>query len=395
MRFANRFGRLKPYPFARQAEKIAQLEARGVDVIRMDIGSPDQPPAPPILLALEKAARQPESHGYPAFTYGSPSFLHTVADYYRERFRVELDPRREVMALIGSKEGIFHIQQIFLEEGDVALVPDPGYPVYRIAAEWAGAEVWPMPLRAERDFLPDLGSIPAGILRRAKLLWLNYPNNPTGATAEPAFYEEAVDFAKWHNLRICHDAAYCDVAYDGYRPSSILQVPGAKDVAVEFSSLSKTYNMAGWRVGMLAGNEEAVNALRRMKSNVDSGIFPAVLAAGEAALSGSQDWLRTRNDLYAQRRDVILRGLQTIGIEARTPLASLYIWARIPSGRLSEEFAEDILDATGVCFSPGTFFGSEGEGFIRISLGTASERVEEAMRRLAEWSAARPDGLSR
>jgi LL-diaminopimelate aminotransferase len=343
MRYAKRLERLKPYPFARQAEKIAQLKARGVDVIRMDIGSPDQPPAPHIIRALEKAAVQAESHAYPAFTYGSPLFLHAAADYYRERFQVALDPRREVTALIGSKEGIFHMQQIILEEGDVALVPDPGYPVYRIAAEWAGAEVWPMPLRAERDFLPDLGSIPDGILRRAKILWINYPNNPTGATADPDFYEEVVDFAKRHDLLVCHDAAYCDVAFDGYRPSSILQVPGAKEVAVEFSSLSKTYNMAGWRLGMLAGASEAVGALRRAKSNVDSGIFPAVLSAGEAALTGSQDWIRARNELYATRRDVILRGLQAIGIQARKPLASLYIWARIPAGRLSEEFADEIL----------------------------------------------------
>jgi LL-diaminopimelate aminotransferase len=298
---------------------------------------------------------------------------------------VALDPEREVTGLLGSKEGIFHIAQAFLEEGDLALVPDPGYPVYRIAAEWAGAEVAVLPLRKENRFLPDLDSLPAGLLERAKILWLNYPNNPTGAVAGPDFHRKAVAFAHSHNILLIHDAAYCDVSFDGYRPDSILQFEGARDVAVEFNSLSKTYNMAGWRVGMLVGNAEVVQTLRRVKSNVDSGIFPAVTAAAEAALTGDQTWLQARNAMYARRRDVILSGLRRIGMDAPKPSASLYIWAPVPNGRQAEEFADAVLEETGVCFSPGTFFGAEGEGYLRISLGAANDRMEEAMRRLANW----------
>lgn len=385
LRTAKRFSRLQPYPFARQVEKIAALKARGIDVIRMDIGSPDQPPAPHILRALEHAARDPGSHGYPTFIHGSPSFRKAVADYYAKRFRVTIDPEQEATALIGSKEGIFHITQAILEEGDVALVPDPGYPVYRIAAEWAGAEVVSLPLRREQGFLPDLGFIPDDTLKRAKILWLNYPNNPTGAVANPAFYSQMISFAHSHNILLCHDAAYCDVSFDGYRPDSILQYDGSREVAVEFNSLSKSYNMAGWRVGMLVGNAEAVQALRRVKGNVDSGAFPAVMAAAEAALAGDQTWLQPRNAIYAGRRDLILEGLRKIGIHASKPLASLYIWAPVPDGRKAEEFADAILEASGVCFSPGTFFGTEGEGYLRISLGAATDRIKEAMRRLEKW----------
>ncbi len=368
------------------AEKIAGLKARGVDVIRMDIGSPDRPPADHILAAAEKMIRDPDAHGYPAFGYGTPSLLAAVAEYYQNRFHVALDPQRETTALLGSKEGIFHLTQALLEPGDVALVPDPGYPVYRVAAEWAGAEVWILPLRRERNFLPDLDSIPPDILQRARLLWINYPNNPTGAVAGRGFYEAALGFSRRHNILLCHDAAYCDVAFDGYAPMSILEFADAKSAAVEFTSISKTYNMAGWRLGFLSGNAEAVAAVRRVKSNIDSGIYPGITAAGEAALRGDQTWLVERNALYAKRRDLILAGLSSIGIHADPPKASLYIWASVPQGWTAESFADSLLDRTGVCFSPGTFFGGEGEGYVRISLGTPTERVEEAMRRLKKWN---------
>jgi LL-diaminopimelate aminotransferase len=385
MHLSRRVENLKPYPFARMAEKIALLKARGVDVIRMDIGSPDMPPAGHILAAAERAVRDPASHGYPAFGYGTPSLLAAVAEYYQARFRVDLDPQREITALMGSKEGIFHLTQALLEPGDAALVPDPGYPVYRVAAEWAGAEVRTLPLRRGRDFLPDLDAVPPDVLARARLMWINYPNNPTGAVAGRGFYEAALEFARRRNILLCHDAAYCEVAFDGHRPMSIFELPDAKSAAVEFTSVSKTYNMAGWRLGFLSGNADAVAAVRRVKSNVDSGIFPGITAAGEAALRGDQAWLAERNAVYARRRDAILAGLAAAGIRADPPRASLYVWAPVPGGWTAERFADSILEQTGVCFSPGTFFGAEGEGWIRISLGTPTERVEEAMARLKGW----------
>ncbi|MBN2086270.1 MAG: aminotransferase class I/II-fold pyridoxal phosphate-dependent enzyme [Anaerolineales bacterium] len=385
MHLSRRVENLKPYPFARMAEKLAALKARGVDVIRMDIGSPDMLPAEHILAAAEKAVRDTGTHGYPAFGYGTPSLLAAVAEYYGSRFDVALDPKREITALLGSKEGIFHLTQALLQEGDIALVPDPGYPVYRVAAEWARAEVYPLPLRREKAFLPDLDSIPPEILRRARILWLNYPNNPTAAVAGRDFYERAIELARRHHILLCHDAAYCGVAYDGYRPVSILEPAGAREYAVEFSSVSKTYNMAGWRLGFVSGNAEAVLAVRKVKSNIDSGIFPAITAAGEAALRGDQDWLAARNAVYAGRRDRILSGLADIGIKCDSPRASLYIWAPVPKGFTAESFADSVLDQTGVCFAPGTFFGGEGEGYVRISLATPNERVKEAMRRLKQW----------
>jgi LL-diaminopimelate aminotransferase len=370
------------------AETIAALRAHGVDVIRMDIGSPDMPPAEHILAAAEKAIRDPGTHGYPAFGYGTPSLLEAVAEYYQARFGVAIDPNRETTALLGSKEGVFHLSQALLQAGDVALVPDPGYPVYRVAAEWAGAEVYPLPLRRERNFLPNLESVPQKIFDRARLMWINYPNNPTGAVAGREFYQRVLDRTRGRGILLCHDAAYCDVAFDGHRPTSLLELPGARESAVEFTSVSKTYNMAGWRLGFLSGNAEAVAAVRRVKSNIDSGIFAGVTAAGEAALRGDQTWIAGRNAVYARRRDLILRGLQAIDMQADPPHGSLYVWAPVPKGRSSEAFAAVLLKQTGVCFSPGSFFGSEGEGYVRISLATPTDRVEEAMRRLREWKPA-------
>jgi len=385
MHLSQRIQNLKPYPFARTAEKLAALKARGVDVIRMDIGSPDMPPAEHILAAAENAVRDPGTHGYPAFGYGTPSLLAAVADYYKARFEVALDPKREITALLGSKEGIFHLTQALIQEGDVALVPDPGYPVYRVAAEWAGADVHPLPLRREKEFLPDLDSIPQEVLRRARIMWINYPNNPTGAVAGRDFYERALDLARRNNFLLCHDAAYSDVAYDGYRPKSILELDGARGCAVEFNSVSKTYNMAGWRLGFVSGNADAVSAIRKVKSNIDSGIFPAVTAAGEAALRGDQAWIAARNAVYAKRRDRILAGLAGIGIRADSPKASLYIWAPVPDGFTAESFADSLLEQTGVCISPGTFFGREGEGYVRISIATPDERVREALQKIRRW----------
>jgi LL-diaminopimelate aminotransferase len=389
MEISKKVAALKPYPFARQTETIAKLKAAGVDVIRLDIGSPDMPPAPHILEALHQASQKGNMHGYPPGN-GTSSFLEATAEYYRRRFGVELDPQKEVTALIGSKEGIFHLSQAVLDPGSVALVPDPGYPVYRVSAEWAGAEVYALPLRPEHNFLPDLSAIPSDILKRARLLWLNYPNNPTGAIAGQEFLETATRFAREHSLLLCHDAAYCDVAFDGYRPSSILQCKDAKEVAVEFISLSKTYNMAGWRIGMLAGNASAIAALRTVKSNIDSGVFLPMLMAGEAAMQGDQEWIRGRNATYAKRRDMLLPAIRSAGLRAEIPSASLYLWAAIPKGMKSVAYASSLLEATGVCVAPGTFFGAEGEGFLRIALSTSTEQIEEATRRWQEWAGNQP-----
>ncbi|MBN1438943.1 MAG: aminotransferase class I/II-fold pyridoxal phosphate-dependent enzyme [Anaerolineales bacterium] len=386
MHRSRRMRNLKPYPFAKMAEAIASLRARGTEVIRMDIGSPDMPPADHILAAAERAVRDPRLHGYPAFGYGTPSLLEAVSEYYQRRFQVPLDPKREVTALIGSKEGIFHLAQALLEPGDVALIPDPGYPVYRIAVEWAGAEAHLLPLKRENGFLPDWNSIPAEVLARTRMLWLNYPNNPTGAVAGREFYAGALDFARRNGILLCHDAAYCDVAFDGFLPMSVLELPDAKSCAVEFTSVSKTYNMAGWRLGFLSGNSEAVSALRRLKGNVDSGIFPAVAAAGEAALRGDQTWLAARNAIYARRGKRILEGLAAAGLRAEPVRASMYIWASVPRGSTAAAFADAFLRETGVCFAPGTFFGGEGEGYLRISLATPTERVEQAVGRMKEWN---------
>jgi LL-diaminopimelate aminotransferase len=384
MKFASRVDALKPYPFARQAEIISRLREKGVDVIRLDIGSPDLPPAPHIVSALEQSARQAETHGYPPMN-GTTGFLEAASAYYQSRFGVDLNPQSEITTLLGSKEGIFNLSQVMLEPGSVALVPDPGYPVYRVSAEWSGAEVFPLPLRKENRFLPDLTTIPPSILARSRLLWLNYPNNPTGAIAEKAFLESAVAFARKHQLLVCHDAAYCDVAFEGYRPASILECEGAQEVAVEFYSLSKSYNMAGWRVGMLVGNARVVAGLRKVKSNIDSGVFIPLMAAGEAALRGQQDWVLERNAIYAMRSKLLLSAIQAAGLKAEPPKASLYIWAETPQGIPAEAYAMSLLEATGVCVAPGTFFGECGEGFIRIALGISDDRLMEAATRWRGW----------
>jgi LL-diaminopimelate aminotransferase len=381
---AQRIASLPPYFFATLAERISRLKGQGLDIIRLDVGSPDLPPAPFIIEALSKSAAGAANHGYQPFG-GPPAFRQAVAEYYGKRFGVELDPQSEVEGLLGSKEGVFHMSQAFLDPGDVALVPDPGYPPYAAGASYAGAEICPMPLREENDYLPDFGAIPAQALARAKLLWLNYPNNPTGAAAPPEFLAEAVAFARRHDLLLCHDAPYTDVAFDGYRPHGLLEVPGAKDVAVEFNSLSKTYNMGGWRVGAAGGNAYAIRALHTLKSNVDSASFLPVYHAAAAALTGDQGWVKERNAIYQERRDIIVDGLRAAGLAVRSPQATLYVWPRVPAGMTSEEFTTGLLDDTGVSMTPGTAFGPLGEGYARISLGIATPRVREAMERVVAW----------
>lgn len=385
IRPADRIASFKPYFFASLVQKINGLKASGMDVIRIDMGSPDLPPADFIVDALEKSARKANTHGYSP-NGGTPAFREAIANYYKTRFNVDLDPKTETLQLIGSKEGLFNLSEVLLNPGDVSLVPDPGYPVYSASGIIAGAEVVYLPLNRETGFLPDLDAIPEETARRAKILWLNYPNNPTGAIAPMAFLEKAVAFAKKYEIVLAHDAPYTDVCFDGYRAPSILEIPGAKDVAVEFNSLSKTYNMAGWRLGMAVGNAQVINYLHTFKSQVDSSQFQPILDAGIAALAGDQSWLEERNEIYQHRRDVVLQGLRAAGFTVDTPPAAIYVWAQLPAGEKdSITFCNRLLEETGVSTTPGIVYGQHGEGYLRISLGTATHRIEEAMERITRW----------
>jgi LL-diaminopimelate aminotransferase len=389
MRHAKRLSRLPPYPFARWADHIAEAHRRGLDVIRLDIGNPDLPPDDDVIQTLCRSARRPDHHGYPGYR-GIPALRRAIAAYYDRRFGVELDPDRQVVPLIGSKEGLVNMALAHLDPGDLALVPDPGYAPYTRGVILAGAEVHTVPLRPERDFLPDFDTIPAEAAASATLLWLNYPNNPTGATADLEILARAVDFAAQHDLLLCHDAPYADVTYNGYQAPSVLQVPGAADVAVEFNSLSKVANMAGWRVGMAVGNASALRALAQVKSNIDSGIFRPLQEAAIVALSKDPDWIANRNRIYEERLSILADALGEIGLEATPPPATLYLWSRLPAdargpyaaGWTSESFARTLLEETGIAVAPGSFFGPGGDGFIRVSATAPTARIEEVRRRL-------------
>lgn len=381
---ATRIASLQPYYFAALGRRIQALAERGVEVIRLDIGSPDLPPAPFIVEAMIAAARRPDAHGYTAYG-GTPAYRKAVAQYYCRRFGVEPDWRTQVVGLIGSKEGLFTMGQVVLDPGDVALATDPGYATYAVTSEIAGAEVYPLPLLAENGFLPDFHAIPGEVLKRAKLLWLNYPNNPTGAVATLDFFAAAVEFARQHGLVIAHDAPYVDVGFDGYRAPSILQVPGAFEVAVEFNSLSKAYNMAGWRLGMAVGNPEWIRYLELYKSQVDTSHFEPILAGGIAALTGDQAWLVDRNEVYRKRREAVMAGLKKIGLQPFQPQAGLYAWTPVPEGYTDEEFCRRLLEEAGVSVTPGTVFGRYGAGYFRISFCTPQDRLERAMERMFRW----------
>jgi LL-diaminopimelate aminotransferase len=382
---SERIASFKPYFFASLSQKINLLRANGIDVIRLDMGSPDLPPPSFITDALVEAARLPDTHGYSQMG-GTPEYKKACMQYYQKRFGVDLDPQKEVLGLLGSKEGLFALSQVLLNPGDIALVPDPAYPVYTAGAMMAGAEVVYMPLLAENNFLPNLNAIPAGVAQRAKILWLNYPNNPTGAVAPLSFFEQVVEFARKHQLFVAHDAPYNDVCFGGYDAPSLMQVPGAKEVGMEFNSLSKTYNMAGWRLGMAVGNAQVISYIHTYKSQVDSAHFEPILRAAAAAMLGDQSWLADRNKIYEERRDIIVSSLRQAGFTVQTPPAAIYVWARLPEGSGdSTEFCSRLLEETGVSMTPGVVYGQSGEGYIRISIGTPTERIREAMRRLLEW----------
>ncbi len=367
--------------FAGLESRIAEIQAAGGDVIRLDIGSPDMPPAPFILEALARSAALPTSHGYQPHA-GPPALRHAWAGMYRRIYGVELDEKTQVVPLLGSKEGIFHLVQAWIDPGDVVLVPDPGYMTYVRATLFAGGEPYPMPLRAERGYLPDLEAIPAEVLRRAKMMWLNYPSNPTATCAGLDFFITAVDFARRNGLLLCHDAAYTQVGFHGYRAPSLLQVPGAAETMVEVNSLSKSHNLAGWRVGAALGNPQALAALFLLKTNVDSGHFLPVLQAAIAAMEGDQSWLAERNDTYRQRRDVVVQGLGGVDLAVEPPPAAIYVWSPVPPGWSSLDFVTFLLEQAQVSLTPGTVFGQAGEGYMRFSLTAPTARLAEAMERL-------------
>jgi LL-diaminopimelate aminotransferase len=383
METAQRIKALPPYLFAQIDKKIAEAKARGVDVISFGIGDPDLPTPEHIVKKLQEKAADPSTHRYPSYE-GLSVYREAVANWYKRRFGVELNPDTEVVSLIGSKEGIAHLPLCYVDPGDVCLVPDPAYPVYAIGVLFAGGESYKMPLLEENGFLPDLEAIPADVAKKAKILYLNYPNNPTGAVADKEFFQKAVEFAKTYDIIVCHDAAYTEIAFDGYKPISFLEVTGAMDVGIEFHSLSKTYNMTGWRVGWAAGNADIVSALGRIKTNIDSGIFEALQYAGIEALEGSQDCIDENMKVYTHRRDLLVEGLKKLGWPIEKPKATIYVWAPVPAGMNSTDFAALLLDKAGVVVTPGIGYGESGEGYFRMSLTLPTERLEEGLRRIEE-----------
>jgi len=378
---AERLKKLPPYLFKEIDRKKAEVKARGVDIIDLGVGDPDLPTPEHIIAALKKAADNPAHHRYPSYS-GMTTFKETVAQWYHDRFGVALDPGTEVVSLIGSKEGIAHFPLAFIDPGDVALVPTPAYPVYNIATLFAGGEPFFMPLVSENRFLPDLDAIPEGVAARAKVMFINYPNNPTSAVAEPEFFKQVVAFAEKHRIIVCHDAAYTEMAFDGYRPPSFLEVDGAKEVGLEFHSLSKTYNMTGWRIGFAVGNPKAVGGLGAIKSNIDSGVFEAVQMAGIAAIRGDQSCVKEMNQVYAERRDLMVQGLNQAGFKVTSPKATFYLWVAVPEGYTSARTATLLLEEAGLVVTPGNGFGEPGEGYFRIALTQTKERLAEAIVRL-------------
>jgi LL-diaminopimelate aminotransferase len=382
MRLAKRIEQLPPYLFVEISKKIAAKRAQGIDVVTFGIGDPDTPTPQHVLNRLIEAAKDPVNHRYPE-SEGLPQFRKVIAAWYKQRFSVTLDPDTEVLPLIGAKEGIGHAALCFIDPGDVALVPDPGYPVYHIGTMFAGGITHWLPLTEENSWLPDLDAVPESVARRAKVLWINYPNNPTGAVADVKFFETCVAFAKKHDIAVLHDGPYTDVAYDGFRAPSFLEARGAMDVGMEFHSLSKSYNMTGWRVGMAVGNRTLINALMRVKSNLDSGIPQAIQHAAIAALSGPQDCVKDNVRQYQRRRDRLVASLNKIGLKVISPKASLYIWARVPSGFTSATFAAKLIDEAAVVVTPGSGYGKFGEGYVRLSLTLPDEQLEKGVQRLA------------
>ncbi len=384
MRVSRRIEKLRPYLFVEINKKIAEKKAKGEEIISFAIGDPDIPTPAHIIERLCTEAHDPANHRYPE-TAGLPELSQAIARWYQRRFNVSLDPEAEVLPLIGCKEGIGHMAFCYIDPGDTALVPDPAYPVYSIGTMLAGGNPYYMTLKEQNGFLPDLNSINENILHRAKLLWINYPNNPTAAVADLDFFNRVVEFANKYDIAVCHDGAYSEVAFDDYQPVSFMQAEDARDVGVEFHSLSKSYNMTGWRIGMVVGNAKMVDALRRFKSNLDSGIPQAIQYAAIEALNGPQDCIAEHNAIYQRRRDLVVELLISIGLEVTVPKASLYVWAKVPEGYNSVDFTADLLEQVGVAVTPGIGYGRSGEGYVRLSLTVPDAAMVKGLSKLSGW----------
>lgn len=380
---AERLKSLPPYLFAEIDRLKAEVVAKGMDVISLGVGDPDLPTPKHIIERLKKASENPENHQYPSYS-GTGEFRGSVAKWYKRRFNVDLDPIKEVVTLIGSKEGIAHFPLAFINPGDIALIPTPAYPVYHVATMFCGGKSHFMPLVKENKFLPDLNAIPEDVARKAKIMFINYPNNPTGAVAERDFFEKVVAYAKKYNIIVAHDAAYTEMGMNGYVPMSFLEVPGAKEVGIEFHSLSKTYNMTGWRLGFAVGNAEIVGGLGQIKSNVDSGAFNAVQEAGIEAIEGNQDCVVEMQKIYAERAKVLVDGLKKCGLNPEPPKASFYVWVPTPKGMSSKDFTALLLGQAGIVTTPGSGFGEPGEGYVRFALTVSKERIAEAVERISK-----------
>jgi LL-diaminopimelate aminotransferase len=384
MKFAKRLDTVPPYLFVEISRKIAAKKREGIEVISFGIGDPDIPTPTKVVEELRRTSLDSPNHRYPE-TDGLPEFRNAVAAWYNKRFGITVDADKEVLPLIGAKEGIGHASLCFINPGDIALVPDPGYPVYSVGTWFAGGECHWMPLIEENGWLPDLSAIPSDVAAKSKVMWLNYPNNPTGAVADEGYLKEVVEFAKANDIAVMHDACYTEVAYDGYKPLSFLEIPGAMEVGLEFHSLSKSYNMTGWRVGMAVGNSEMIDALMVVKSNLDSGIPNAVQYMGIEAMNITEEEIDERNSIYQARRDRVVETLNKIGLEVEPPKASLYVWVRIPEGYSSAEFAELLLEERDVVVTAGNGYGPSGEGYVRLSLTISESDLNEGLRRIEGW----------
>jgi LL-diaminopimelate aminotransferase len=381
IQYADRIRTLPPYLFAAIDDMKRKAIERGMDIINLGVGDPDLPTPEPIIESLRRAVGDPKHHQYPSYD-GMLSFRTAVAQWYKRRFGVKADPKTEVLTLIGSKEGIGHVPLAFIDTGDVVLVPSPGYPVYPVGVSFAGGTSHFMPLTKDNGFLPDLDAIPKDVAKKAKLMFLNSPNNPTSVVASKEFFKKVIDFAKEHHIIVCHDAAYSEIYYDSKRPCSFLEVEGAKDVGVEFHSLSKTFNMTGWRIGFAVGRKEVIAGLGKVKTNIDSGVFQAIQEAGITALELDDSVTNDLRGIYQERRDVLVAGLKKLGLSLETPEAAFYVWIEVPKGFTSASFTAHLIEKAGIVTTPGNGFGDPGEGYIRMTVTTSKERLAEAVDRM-------------
>jgi LL-diaminopimelate aminotransferase len=384
MQIAKRMEPLKGFLVMEMNMRLAKMKQEGRDVVNLGVGDPDFNPPEPLLQALKEAVGHPDYHHYPSF-YPHQPLKDAIAGWYKRRFGVDLDPNREVLSLLGSTDGLFMIHLCLLDSGDVALVPDPSYPSYAAGVKVVGGQVERVSLLGENDFLPDLDSIPTDVAKKAKMIWVNYPNNPTGATAPPEFYQKLISWAKAHDVTVVSDNAYSEVFFDNRRPVSFLEFPGAKEVGVELHSLSKSYNCCGWRAGMVVGNQDLVAALSRIKAHSDRGMFYPMQLAAINALNSSDDFMEKRNQIFQERREVLVEGLNKIGLKTYPPKATFYLWARVPEGYTSQNFCFEALEQANVWMIPGSLYGQFGEGYLRIAFTHSVERLKEAIRRLQNF----------